>query len=81
MQNCMTFLLHQYRPLGHLKLLGFFICEHGERMTNDFDMFGEELKRRDWHTLPIQMKRMYLIFLTDRCSIEITLWLNNLALS
>lgn len=48
-------------------VLGFFfcICELGETITHRFDVFRQELERCNWHTLPIEMQRMFLIFLLD----------------
>lgn len=43
----------------------FIACEFGERMTNDFERFDEELERCGWHLLPIELQRMYLIFLSN----------------
>lgn len=43
----------------------FLFCEFGERVTDRFDMFGDNLQRCDWYKLPFKMKRMYLIFLSD----------------
>lgn len=42
----------------------FFVCEFGQRVTNQFELFGEELEQCDWDTLPIEMQRMYVIFLS-----------------
>ena len=43
----------------------FMICEPGERMSNEFDVFGEELGRCNWYLLSPEMQRIYLIFLLD----------------
>ena len=43
----------------------FAICEPGERVTDQFEQFGEEVERCEWNKLPIEMQRMYLIFLSD----------------
>lgn len=43
----------------------FIDCEFGEKMTNQFEMFGEELERCDWLLLSIEMREVYLIFLLD----------------
>lgn len=45
--------------------VAFVLCEIGERVTIQFELFGEEVERCDWHVLPIEMQRMYLIFLSD----------------
>lgn len=43
----------------------FLLCEFGERMTNRFEMFDDELCRCDWYLLPIEIRRMYMIFKSD----------------
>lgn len=45
--------------------LNFAICEPGERVTNQFDQFDMKLGRCEWHKLPVEMQRMYLIFVSD----------------
>lgn len=46
-------------------VLIFLICEPGERVTNQFGLFGAELKRCNWYVLSIDMQRMYVTFLLD----------------
>lgn len=41
------------------------ICEPGQRVTNQFECFGAEFGRCKWNKLPIEIQRVYLIFLTD----------------
>lgn len=41
------------------------ICEPGQKVTDQFDQFDEELNRCKWNELSIGMRRMYLIFLSD----------------
>lgn len=43
----------------------FLICEPGKRVTDQFELFGKELERCDWHLLPIDMQRMFVIFLSN----------------
>lgn len=43
----------------------FLLCEPCERMTMKFGMFVDELEQCDWYLLPIEMQRMYAIFLSD----------------
>lgn len=43
----------------------FMLCEPGERVTNQFEMFGEELERCNWYKLSIEMQRIYLTFLVN----------------
>lgn len=43
----------------------FVLCEPGRQMTTQFEMFGDELGRFDWYLLPIELQRMYRIFLAD----------------
>lgn len=41
----------------------FFVCELGEKVTHDFNLFYHELCNCDWFLFPIEMKRIYLIVL------------------
>lgn len=41
------------------------ICEPGTRVTNQFEVFEDELGQCDWYLLSIGMQRMYAIFLLD----------------
>lgn len=41
------------------------ICEPGARVTNQFEVFENELSQSDWYLLSIAMQRMYVIFLLD----------------
>lgn len=43
----------------------FFFCEFGERVSTQFDLFGEELQRCDWYTLPIEIQKIFLLFSLD----------------
>lgn len=43
----------------------FVVCEPGEYVTKEFDAFGKELERCDWHLLSIDLRRSYLIFLLN----------------
>lgn len=45
--------------------LNMTICEPGQRVTDQFNHFREEVVRCEWNNLSIKMRRMYLIFLTD----------------
>lgn len=45
--------------------INFLVCEPGERMTAQFEMFGEELNRCDWYLLSTEMQQIYLIFMVD----------------
>lgn len=44
----------------------FLLCEPGARMTNQFGIFSDDLSRCDWHLLSLEMRRNYVIFLTQR---------------
>lgn len=46
-------------------LFVMLLCEPCAQMTNQFNLFGDELGRADWYLLPIEMQRTYLIFLSD----------------
>lgn len=50
-----------------LWIFGFnlIVCESGGRVTDQFDRFSMELSECDWNELPIEMQRLYLIFLGD----------------
>lgn len=43
----------------------FIICEPSHYCTQQFENFGDELGQCDWYALPIELQRMYLIFLSD----------------
>lgn len=43
----------------------FILCEPGARMINQFNLLSGELHRCEWFLLPIDMQRMYMIFLSD----------------
>lgn len=45
--------------------LFLLICEAGDRVATQFDLFGQELERCAWYVLPIKLQRIYLIFLSD----------------
>lgn len=46
-------------------VLTLAFCDPGQRVTNQFEEFGEELSRCDWYSIPIEIQRIYLIFLSD----------------
>lgn len=48
----------------------FFICELGERVTFNIQLFGNELDQCNWLRLSMEMQRMYLIFLADTQQLE-----------
>lgn len=41
------------------------VCELGQWMTNQYEVFEDELTTCDWYALPIEMQQLYLIFLLD----------------
>lgn len=41
------------------------VCEPGERVTEAFARYRQELGQCNWHLLPTVTKRLYLIFLLD----------------
>lgn len=45
--------------------LSFILCEFGQRVTDQFEEYSVEFDRCKWNNLPIEMKRMYLVFLSD----------------
>lgn len=42
----------------------FAICELGENVTHRFNVFDEKLDDSDWFLYPIEMQRLFLIFLS-----------------
>lgn len=46
-------------------VLNFLVCELGQWVTNRYDQLGDELIACDWHLLPIEIQRLYLIFLLN----------------
>lgn len=43
----------------------FIFCEPSQWYINQFEGFEEEVTRCDWYSLPIDLQRIYMIFLTD----------------
>lgn len=41
----------------------YFVCELGEKVTHQFNVFHEELCNCDWLLFPIEIKRIYLLVL------------------
>lgn len=39
------------------------VCELGEKVTNHFELFDEELCNCDWLSFPLEIQRLYLIVL------------------
>lgn len=46
-------------------VLNFLVCELGQWITSQYDMFGDELCACNWYALPMVMQRMYLMFLLN----------------
>lgn len=46
-------------------ILIFFLCEFGEIVATQFDMFYVEFPKCNWYLLPIEMQRVLLIVLAD----------------
>lgn len=42
-----------------------FYCEFSQMMCQKFSWFSEEVHHCDWYLFPIELKRLYLIFLLD----------------
>lgn len=42
-----------------------FYCEFSEMVCDEFEQFNEELHRYEWYLIPMEMQRIYLIFLLD----------------
>lgn len=47
--------------VGWMFLAIFSVCELGEKVTYQFNLFNEELCNCDWFLFPKEMKRIYLI--------------------
>lgn len=43
----------------------FIACEPGERVTEAFEQFDDELMQCNWYLLPTVIQRLYLIFLVN----------------
>lgn len=43
----------------------FIFCEHSEQMIIEFDAFNQKLGQCTWYSLPPEMQRMYLIFISN----------------
>ena len=43
----------------------FFYCELGKMVTNEFNLFNEELCQCKWYLFSLDMQRMMLIFMSD----------------
>lgn len=46
-------------------VLIYLFCEMGQSVTNQFEMFEEELCRRDWYLFPLKLQRIHLIVLAN----------------
>lgn len=58
-----------------IAMLGYILmlCEPGHYCTEKFENFEYELGQCDWYALPIELQRMYLIFLSNtQNEVEIT---------
>lgn len=55
---CFTLLMTFW---SYMAIFGF--CVLGELVTNRFDLFNETLCKTNWHLLPIELKRMLVIFM------------------
>lgn len=45
--------------------VNLMVCDFGERMTSQFDQFSVKYAQCKWISLPIEMQRIYLMFLLD----------------
>lgn len=43
----------------------FLVCELGQWAANQYEAFNDELSSCAWYSLPIDMQRLYWIFLLD----------------
>lgn len=51
------------QTMVQLLLFDFLICEFGERLSSKYEMFHKKLHECNWYSLPIEIQRMYLIFM------------------
>lgn len=51
--------------LFHAIVINFLICEHGQWVTNQYAQLHDELDACDWYLLPIELRRLYFIFLLN----------------
>lgn len=61
--------LYETVPLSVLLIMVtsfiFILCEPGSKMTGQFEIFGQELDRCNWYALPMELQRIYMIFLSE----------------
>lgn len=43
----------------------FFVCEIGERVSQEFEMFDETLYQSKWYLFPIELQRMLVIVVSN----------------
>lgn len=43
----------------------FIVCELGERFSNMFKLFSEELWSSNWYEFPIEIRRMFVMVLAE----------------
>lgn len=43
----------------------YVFCEMGEKVTNQFNEFGEELGQCNWHLFSMKLQRIYIIALAN----------------
>lgn len=48
--------------VGLVFLAMFFICNLGQTITNEFEIFNAELNKCNWYAFPLKMQQMTLIF-------------------
>lgn len=57
----------------------FFVCELGENITHLFNIFSEKLCGCCWYLYPIEMQRIFLIFLSGTEQSAVILGYANIA--
>lgn len=59
--------------LNTILTIQFILCELGVMMTKHFEIFCEKYAQCPWYSMPIDMQRMYMIFLaTTQSPISMT---------
>lgn len=55
-----------------------FYCEFSQMMWQKFSLFSEEVHQLDWYRFPIELQRLYLIFLLDAQQLAIVRGFGNI---
>ena len=53
-------------------------CEFSHIMSEEFNRFNDELNKSEWYLIPIEMQRIYLIFLLDTQQLTVVCGFGNI---